>query len=95
MNKQTKNIVYKILDLDEYSREDDLYLTFKVLNAMIGIDKETAIIKVLNGMKYNGISFESIARHRRKWAELHPEIEIKARRRRQDEEKIYHMEFSR
>lgn len=95
MNKKIKSTVYEILDLDEYSREDDWYLIIKTLQQILDFDAATAFIKVLQGMKYHGISFESITRYRRKWEELHPEIEIKARNKRQDEEKIYHMEFSR
>ena len=95
MNRKTKKIVYDILDTDEYAREDDNYLIFKVLNEMTGINKETAIWTVLNRMKFRGISFESITRHRRKWIELHPELEIKATEKRQDEELAYHMEYAR
>ena len=95
MNRKTKKIVYNILDNDEYAREDDLYLTFRVLNEMTGIDKGTAIWKVLNEMKYKGISFESITRHRRKWVELHPSVKIKAKEKRQEEEQEYYLEYSR
>lgn len=95
MNRKTKKIVYKILDKNEYARENDLLLTFEVLNQMIGIDKKTAIIDVLSGMKVHGISFESITRHRRKWAELHPDIKIKAKEKRQEVEQEYKQEFGR
>lgn len=95
MNRNTKKIVYDILDTDEYARENDLYLTFKVLNMMTGIDKETAIISVLNKIKIHGISFESITRHRRKWVELHPDIKIKAKEKRQEKEQEYYLEYSR
>lgn len=95
MNKKTKNIVYKILDTDEYARENDNYLIFKVLNEMTGIDKSTAIWHVLNAMKYEGISFESITRHRRKWVELHPEIKINSKEKRQEEEQEYYLEYMR
>jgi len=94
MNRGTKRIVYNILDNDEYAREDDNYLIFKTLNEMTGIDKGTAIWNVLNEMKYKGISFESITRHRRKWVELHPDIKIKATEKRQEEEEEYFMEYS-
>ena len=95
MNKKTKEIVYKILDTDPYARENDNYLIFRTLNEMTGIDKSTAIWSVLNKMKYAGISFESITRHRRKWIELHPEIEIKATEERRREEEEYYLEYSR
>lgn len=96
MNKKTKGIVYKILDTDPYSRENDFYLTFRTLNEMTGIDKETAIWNVLNKMKFAGISFESITRHRRKWLELHPDIKakLKATKVRKEEEEKYYEEFA-
>lgn len=97
MNKKTKMIVYDILENDKYAREDDNYLIFKTLNAMTGIDKSTAIINVLNNMKYKGISFESITRHRRKWLEKHPEIKekLKATEKREEEEENYYLEYKR
>lgn len=95
MNRKTKQIVYNILDTDEYAREDDLYLTMKVIEKMLNYNYGTAFGVILQGMKYNGISFESITRHRRKWIELHPGIEIKATEKRQDEELAYHMEYAR
>lgn len=97
MNRKTKQVVYKILDEDEYARENDNYLIFKVLNEMIRIDKSTAIWAVLNGMSLCGISFESITRHRRKWLEKHPEIKskLKATEKRQEEEENYYLEYRR
>lgn len=97
MNKETKKIVYNILEKDQYAREDDNYLIFKTLNEMIGIDKGTAIINVLNNMKFKGISFESITRHRRKWLENHPDIkqQIKATEIREQEEENYYLEYAR
>lgn len=41
------------------------------------------------------ISFESITRHRRKWIELHPEINVKAKEKRQEEEQEYYLEYAR
>lgn len=95
MNRKTKKIVYDILDTDEYARENDCYLILKVLQEMLPCNAGTAFGQVLQGMHYSGISFESITRHRRKWIELHPEIEIKAKEKRQDEELAYHMEYAR
>lgn len=97
MNRKTKNIVFEILDKDEYARENDLYLIFNVLNRMIGIDKRTAIVDVLSGMEVQGISFESITRHRRKWLEKHPDIKekLKATEKRAEEEQEYYLEYSR
>jgi hypothetical protein len=97
MNKKTKNIVYDILEKDEYAREDDNYLIFKTLNEMTGINKDTAIVNVLNNMKYKGISFESITRHRRKWLEAHPDIKekLKVTEKREREEENYYLEYGR
>lgn len=95
MNRNTKKVVYEILEKDKYARENDLYLIFQVLNKMIGIDKQTAIIKVLSGMKVQGISFESITRHRRKFLELHPELkDEKTEQVRMEEEENYREEYS-
>lgn len=95
MNKNTKKVVYEILENDKYARENDLYLIFEVLNRMIGIDKKTAIITVLNGMKYHGISFGSITRYRRKFLELHPELkDSKTEKARREEEEVYREEYS-
>lgn len=97
MNRKTKKIVYKILDTDEYAREDDNYLIFRVLNEMTGINKETGIWYVLNSMKFRGISFESITRHRRYWLEQNPDIKekLKATKKRQEEEQEYYLEYAR
>ena len=91
MNKKTRNVVYKILESDPYARENDNYLIFMTLNAMGGINKESAIWSVLNEMTFKGISFESITSHRRKWLELNPEIkkQVKATKARKEEEKEY------
>ena len=95
MNRNTKKVVYEILEKDKYARENDLYLIFNVLNRMIGIDKQTAIVKVLSGMKVKGISFESITRHRRKFLELHPELkDEKTEKARREEEENYREEYS-
>lgn len=93
MNRKTKEVVYRILNEDEYARENDNYLIFRTLNEMTGINKETAIWTVLNRMSYKGISFESITRHRRKWIEIHPEIKVRAKEKRQKEEEEYYLEF--
>jgi hypothetical protein len=97
MNRETKKIVYNILENDEYARENDNYLIFRTLNAMTGIDKSTAIINVLDGMKVKGISFESITRHRRKWLEKHPDIKekLKVTEKREQEEENYYLEYAR
>lgn len=95
MNKQTRNVVYKILSEDEEARRNDNYLIFRTISEMTGIDKDTAIWKVLNNMKYKGISFESITRHRRKFLELNPELkEENTEKVRREEEENYYLEYS-
>jgi len=95
MNRALKQVVYNILEEDDYAREDDYYLTFRVLNKMIGINKDTAIWTVLSGMRYRGISFEAISRRRRYWLEKHPDIkeQLKATPKREKEEQEYYYEF--
>jgi len=94
MNKNTKKVVYRILEEDEYSRSDDCYLILKVLQEMIPCNAGTAFGQVLQGMYYKGISFESITRHRRKFLEKHPELKPnEATKARVREEIEYHAEF--
>lgn len=95
MNKNIRPTVYKILQEDEYAREDDNYLIFKTLNELTGIDKSTAIWSTLNNMKYKGISFEAITRARRKFFEEYPELkEKKSEEARKVEEEKYYMEYA-
>lgn len=94
MNRNVKKVVYKILEQDEYARQDDNYLIFRTLNEMTGINKETGIWKVLNGMKYKGISFEAITRQRRKFLEENPHLkDTKTEQVRREEEENYVEEF--
>ena len=97
MNRKTKKIVFDVLDEDEYARENDKYLIFRVLNKMLGTNKDTAIWVVLSGMEYHGISFESITRCRRYWLEKHPDIkaQLQATKIREKEEQKYYAEFGR
>lgn len=95
MNRKTKGVVYSILQEDKLAREDTWYLIQQTIIKMTGCNQGTAFGQVLQGMKYQGISFESITRHKRKFFELHPEClteEIEEVRR--NEEDKYHFEFS-
>ena len=96
MNRKTKQIVYKILEKDEYARTNDLYLVQQTLIEMLDCNEGTAFGKVLQGMRYKGISFESITRHRRKYLEKHPELkDLKIEKARRQEEKEYRTEYGR
>lgn len=95
MNKNIKKVVYDILETDTYAREDDWYLVQKVLMRLLNCNQGTAFGQVLQGMRYKGISFEAITRHRRKFMELHPQYRLSdIEKVRRDEEEKYHEEFS-
>lgn len=94
MNKNTKKVVYKILERDELARKDDWYLVQQTLIEMLPCNQGTAFGQVLQGMKYKGISFESITRHRRKFLEKHPELkDNETEQSRREEEENYILEY--
>ena len=94
MNKNTKKVVYKILKKDELARRDDWYLVQQTLIEMLPCNQGTAFGQVLQGMKYKGISFESITRHRRKFLEQHPELkDSETEQSRREEEENYILEY--
>lgn len=94
MNKNTKKVVYKILERDELARKDDWYLVQQTLIEMLPCNQGTAFGQVLQGMKYKGISFESITRHRRKFLEKHPELkDNETEQLRREEEENYILEY--
>jgi len=95
MNKQIKPTVYKILQEDEYAREDDWYLVQQVLIKILPCDSGTAFGSILTQMKYKGISFEAITRARRKFFEEYPWYKPKkATEARGIEEEKYYMEYA-
>ena len=94
MNRNIKRVVYETLKEDKTAREDTWYLIQQVVIKMTDCNAGTAFGIVLQGMKYNGISFEAITRQKRKFFEEHPEYltdEIEDIRR--SEEDKYHFEF--
>ncbi len=94
MNKNTKKVVYKILERDELARKDDWYLVQQTLIEMLPCNQGTAFGQVLQGMKYKGISFESITRHRRKFLEKYPELkDSETEQSRREEEENYILEY--
>ena len=95
MNKNIKKIVYNILDTDKYAREDTMYLIQKTILQMLNCNQGTAFGQVIQGMKYKGISFESITRAKRKYLEEHPTaISKETQQTRRQEEENYFMEYS-
>ena len=96
MNKETKNVVYRILESDADARKDDWYLVQRVLVEMLPCNQGTAFGQVLQGMKYKGISFESITRHRRKFLEQYPYLkDAKTEEARMEERENYFLEYGR
>ena len=96
MNKAIKNVVYTILEQDELAREDTWYLIERTVIQMLPCNQGTAFGQVLQGMKYKGISFEAITRHKRKFLEKNPQlVTAKNEEIRRNEELAYHMEYAR
>ena len=96
MNKAIKNVVYTILEQDELAREDTWYLIEQTVMQMLPCNQGTAFGQVLQGMKYKGISFEAITRHKRKFLEKNPQlVTAKNEEIRRNEELAYHMEYAR
>ena len=96
MNKDIKKVVYKILNEDEYAREDDWYLIQQVLIQLLPCNSGTAFGAILTEMKYKGISFEAITRCRRKFFEEYPQLKVqKVEKARRDEEEKYYLEYMR
>ena len=93
MNKQIKPTVYKILKEDEYAREDNWYLIEQVAIEMLPCEAGTAFGKVIQGLRYKGISAEAITRQKRYFFEDYPELETeKIRKIRRKEEEEYILE---
>lgn len=94
MRKNIKNTVYEILAEDELARRDDWYLIYKVINKLLHYDYGTAFGQVVQGMRVNGISFESVTRCRRKFLEQYPNLKNKVTEiARRYEEQEYIEEF--
>lgn len=95
MNKNIKKTVYRILERDKLAREDTMYLIQQTLIEMLNFNQGTAFGRVIQGMKYNGISFEAITRAKRKYLEEHPnEINQETENIRRKEEENYFLEYS-
>ena len=96
MNRNIKKTVYKILEQDKLTREDDWYLIQQTLIQMLPCNSGTAFGQVLQGMKVQGISFEAITRQRRKFLEENPQLRVQnVEKARREEEENYYLEYSR
>ena len=94
MNKDIKKAVYNIMMNDELARVDDWYLVLKVVTKLVPCNSGTAFIRVLEGMKYKGISFEAITRRKRDFFITYPHLRDKeAEKIRRREEKFYVAEY--
>ena len=95
MRKGTGKIVGEILETDEYAREDDNYLIMRFVQIVEPNLAGTTFVNVMKGLKYKGISFESITRARRKYMNKHPQLKNRqAEQARAEEEEKYILEYS-
>ncbi len=95
MKDRIKKAVYKILKEDEYSRADDNYLIFKVVQELEPTLSGTTFMNVMFNLKFKAISLEGITRARRKFFEEYPELKIEqAERARRKKEEEYYIEYS-
>ena len=84
MKDRIKKAVYKILKEDEYSRADDNYLIFKVVQELEPTLSGTTFMNVMFNLKFKAISFEE-----------YPELKIEqAERARRKKEEKYYIEYS-
>ena len=90
MNKQVKQEVYKILQEDEYARENDNYLIVRVAQIL---DPNLAKNMFIN-LRFSKLSMESITRARRNFFKEFPELKPKKMTEvRKQEEQEYRMEY--
>ena len=66
MKRPIKQTVYKILQEDTYSREDDNYLIMRVVQELEPSLAGTSFVNVMQGLKYKGISFERYYKSKKK-----------------------------
>ena len=93
--REIRKTVYRILEEDEYARENDCYLIMRVVQELEPGLEGTSFINVMQSISYKGISFEGITRARRKFFEEYPELKVdKAEKARRIKEEEYFMEYS-
>ncbi len=93
--REIKKTVYKILQNDEFAREDDNYLILRVVQELEPSIAGTAFSNVMQQLSFRGISLEGITRSRRKFFEEYPSLKIeKAEKARREKEEEYYLEYS-
>ena len=99
MRNRVKPVVDKILLYDENARMDDNYLILRVIQELEPELAGTTFANVMFGLKFKGISMESITRARRKFFETYPYLKVdkveKARRRKELEYREEYGHYSR
>ena len=93
--REIKKTVYRILNEDEYARQDDNYLILRVVQELEPSIAGTAFSNVMQQLSFRGISLEGITRARRKFFEEHPELKVeKAEKARREKQEEYREEYS-
>lgn len=93
--REIKKTVYRILNEDEYARQDDNYLILRVVQELEPSIAGTAFSNVMQQLSFRGISLEGITRFRRKFLEEYPELKVeKAEKARREKEEEYYLEYS-
>lgn len=93
--REIKKTVYKILQEDEYARENDNYLILRVVQELEPLLAGTAFSNVMQQLSFRGISFEGITRARRKFFEEYPQLKVKnVEKARREKEEEYREEYS-
>lgn len=93
--REIKKTVYRILNEDEYARQDDNYLILRVVQELEPSIAGTAFSNVMQQLSFRGISLEGITRARRKFFEEYPEFKIeKVEKVRREKEEEYFLEYS-
>ena len=93
--REIKKTVYKILQNDEFAREDDNYLILRVVQELEPSIAGTAFSNVMQQLSFRGISLQGITRSRRKFFEEYPSLKIeKAEKARREKEEEYYLEYS-
>ena len=93
--REIKKTVYKILQTDEYTRQDDNYLILRVVQELEPAIAGTAFSNVMQQLGFRGISFEGITRARRKFFEEHLDLKVdKVEKARREKEEEYFVEYS-
>ena len=94
MKRPIKKTVYKILQDEPYSRENDGYLIMRVVQELEPDMFRNNFEQVMQNLQFKGISFEGITRARRKFFEENPQLRIKkAEEARRKKEEEYFLEY--